>query len=105
MSSPNGIEEELGALKTDIKKLHSDISLMAQALSSEGKKQWENSRKSVERSAECVYSKVADAVSDISENSEKAIGKVKDEIGKRPLISVAAALGIGYCLGKILRRD
>jgi ElaB/YqjD/DUF883 family membrane-anchored ribosome-binding protein len=101
----NGIEEELGTLKTDVKQLHSDLSSLAQVLTHEGKKQWDKSRKSIEKSAERTFSKVADSVRDITETSEETIGKFQEEIGKRPLTSVAAALGIGFFLGKFLGRD
>jgi ElaB/YqjD/DUF883 family membrane-anchored ribosome-binding protein len=105
MSTSNGIEEELGVLKTDIVRIQSDLSALAKGLTSEGKKQWDRSRKAVEKSAEQTFSKVSGAVSDLAEDSEEAIGIFQEGIGKRPLLSVAAALGIGFLLGKVLGRD
>ena len=105
MSQHNGIEQELGTLKNDIKQIHADIMSLANEVSREGQKQWNRTRKTFEKNALSGVSRVADTLHDMADNSGEVVGRVKDEIGKRPVASFCAALGIGYFLGKLLTRE
>ena len=105
MTHTNGFQEDIGSIKDDIRQLHSDFSDLIKGLTHEGRKEWKVAHKAIEKGATEGMERVSNAVHEVAERSEDAFKAVQDGIGKRPLLSIAAALGVGYLLGKLLGRD
>lgn len=104
-SSHDGFQEELTALKGDIKKIHEDLAFLAEGLTHEGKKEWKEAKKAISATASRSISGLSDAAHEVAERSEAALKTVQSGISERPLTSLLAALGVGYLLGKLLGRD
>lgn len=98
------LDQELDALRGDLAALRADLAGVAKALEESGK-----------RRAETVKTTLADLLGPLEEELRGALGTIADlgeesakavsrRVEHRPLLSLLAAFGAGFLLGKILDR-
>lgn len=80
------LKEELAGLKADVTRLTDIIKKMSRDTAVHG-------RERAKRGAERAKTQV-----------EETLDAFESEIGERPLISIVAAFGIGFVIGKLLDR-
>lgn len=76
------LEQDVEALKRELTELRSDISRLADTL-------WKVSGNTAAKGRE---------------RARETISAFEDEVGARPLTSVATAFGVGFIIGKLLDR-
>ena len=101
----DGLQGDLGNLKDDIKQVHQDLSGLVHSVSDKGAREWKQAQKVIEKKAGQGMASVSSAMEDVAEQSEDAFKSLQEGIGKRPITSIAAALGLGYLLGKLFSRE
>ena len=84
-------EKDIENLKSQIEDLRSDLSGIADAI-----------KKLSGDAADDGVERIRRATRQTREKARDTLGSLEDEIEDRPLISVAAAFGLGFVLGKLL---
>jgi ElaB/YqjD/DUF883 family membrane-anchored ribosome-binding protein len=86
-------EAEMAAIRSDLAALREDIAAVARTAAAAAQQQKDRAVEALEGKAD-----------DLMEKGEEMIAGLGREVEARPLMSVAAAFGIGFMLGKLLDR-
>ncbi len=84
-SSVDELKEEFASLKQDVSKIADTLGKLSGEQVTHGR------------------DRVRDAAGRARTESRRAVGVVEDEIRQYPLTSLAAAFGVGYLIGRVLR--
>ena len=80
------LRDELATIRKDMSEIGKTVSQLARSATEEGK------------------DRVRAAAEQSREQARETWGAFEKEVGERPMTSLAAALGIGFILGKLLDR-
>lgn len=93
--------KELGALRADVMKLRSDLTGVAEAIKDIGKAQIDQAKDSLASLADALRDDLRRGLEGARDGGRKSVESVEHQIGKRPVLSVMAALAVGVLLGKL----
>lgn len=99
--------KDLETLRQDIGKLQSDLSEILHAIKDDNKVTLEDLKMNLFRASKDIEERAQQSVHSAYENlaqqTQKAIGKARVEVTKRPLVIVLFAVFAGIVIGKLSR--
>ncbi len=105
------LEKEVAALKKELSKVQSDFSQLAEDSKGAAKHVTEAAKDAAAQATaklEAEANKLMESLQGAKESAlktgEVAVAGVQDQIQERPLVSAAAALGLGFVLGMLISR-
>lgn len=105
------LEKEIAALKKELAKVQADFGKLAEDGGNAAKQASDAAHEAVavatkklEEEAKKMYAGLQDAGRSALKTGEGAVAGVQDQIQDKPLVSAAAALGVGFVLGMLVTR-
>ncbi len=109
--SQTELEKEIAALKKELAKVQADFGKLSEDGGNAAKQAADAANEAVavatkklEAEAQKLYEGLKDAGSSALKTGEGAVVGVQDQIQDKPLVSAAAALGVGFVLGMLISR-
>jgi ElaB/YqjD/DUF883 family membrane-anchored ribosome-binding protein len=97
-------EKDYDALKNEISHLFDDLSGIAKTVTDLGKKEAGEARKVVEKEVEKKLGDLRAKLEGFREQGKEAFSGIEKQVTENPWASIAAAVGVGYIIGKLLNR-
>ena len=88
------LSDELAAVKKDLSRLQADLSGLLAAIHKTGKAK-------VDGAQDAVMSELEEALDRLRAGGSKLMSGAEREVVQHPLSALAAAVGVGYLLGKL----
>lgn len=88
------VSDELAAVKKDLGRLQADLSGLVSAIHASGKAK-------VEGAQDAVMSELEEALLRLRAGGNKLVSGAEHEVVKHPMTALAAAVGVGFLLGKL----
>ena len=105
------LEKEIAALKKELAKVQADFGKLAEDGGNAAKQATDAAQEAVavatkrlEAEAHKLFEGLQDAGRSAVKTGEGAVAGVHDQIQEKPLVSAAAALGVGFVLGMLVTR-
>jgi ElaB/YqjD/DUF883 family membrane-anchored ribosome-binding protein len=98
------VQAEMEALKTEMAKLRADFAGVAAALKGVGTAEAGVMRESSGEFIASLKEQLKCALEGAKERGKKSVEAVECQVGEHPFISLLAAFGIGFVVGKLLDR-
>lgn len=102
MDDNRSLDKEIKALKEDMAVLRADVAGLTDTLRRTASDSADNVRDTVEDEVRHARERLRDKIAEARGRSARAVEEMEDGISERPLASVAAALGVGFILAKIM---
>ncbi len=96
------LDSEIKALKEDMAMLRSDVAGLTETLRHTASDRADSVRDSVQDEVAHARERLRKKIAEARGRSARAMEDMEESIGERPLASVAAAVGIGFILAKIM---
>lgn len=93
------IDKELKALRADVTKLRADLAGVADALKDAGKERIDEAKASLGSLADALREELRQGFEGARDRGKESVEAAERQIGKRPLVTLLAALGVGVLLG------
>ncbi len=95
---------ELADLRADFGKLRGDVANLVETLVEAGKETADDARKRMQNQAEHRLEQMRSGLKEMGRYGQDSLGSVEECVRQRPLSSIGIAVGVGYILGRLLRR-
>ena len=103
-TSTNKASDDLGALKADIGKLQSDLSSLTKHMKDIGGSAVADAQKAGTDKVDELRDELERTAQRLKRQGEASVAEVEKTIQERPLLSLAAAFGVGMLITRLLDR-
>lgn len=95
-------EQELDSLKADIASLRTDVADLATAIRGASSDKSSDIKSNFQDNIRATREQVRRRLMEARERSRKAVDSMEETIGEHPIGSVAAAVGVGFLIAKLM---
>jgi ElaB/YqjD/DUF883 family membrane-anchored ribosome-binding protein len=98
------VQKDLDAVKEDLSKLRSDIADLTQKLLDIGKSEAGSARDRIETEARTLVRDLRQTLNETGAHGRRTVESVEQLLVEKPVVSLLAAFGMGFLVGKLLER-
>lgn len=102
MTDNRTLDEELLALKEDLARLQEDVTGLTSRIRENATEQIEGTQSAIREDIRNAREKLKAKIAHARGRGRRAVEEVEETISERPFTSIAAAVGIGFVIAKLM---